>query len=139
MMHPRSVPVVRRAVTAVEFAFIAPVFFFFLLGLIEIGRCVMVTHLLTHAARTGCRVGVIDGTTTTTIQSAVDTELGEQRTAGATVTISVNGSSATDASAAVPNDVILVNVSVPISEITWLPGGRFISGNVSGRYSLRRE
>jgi len=129
----------RRAVTVVEFAVVAPVFFLFVLGLIEVGRGLMVSHLLTHAARTGCRAGIIHGTSTSAIKAAVEAELAEQKLTGATITISVNGSSSTDASAAVSNDVISVAVSVPISNNTWLPGGQFLSGDLGGQYSLRRE
>src|SRR5579884_3784762 len=50
-------PVLRRGATAVEFALVAPVFFMFILGLIELGRGMMVQSLLENAARAGVRTG----------------------------------------------------------------------------------
>ena len=52
----------RNGVAAVEFAFVAPVFFLLVLGLVEMGRMMMVQLSLTNAAREGCRMAVI-GTT----------------------------------------------------------------------------
>ena len=51
---------------AVEFAIVAPVFFLFVFGLIELGRIVMVQQALTNAAREGCRTAVL----ATTVDSA---------------------------------------------------------------------
>ncbi|TFG81694.1 MAG: pilus assembly protein, partial [Chromatiales bacterium] len=51
---------------AVEFAIVAPVFFLFVFGLIELGRIVMVQQALTNAAREGCRTAV----PATTVDSA---------------------------------------------------------------------
>ena len=48
-----------------------PVFFIFLLGFIELGRGFMIQHLMTNAARQGCRVAVIEGKTTTDVNNAV--------------------------------------------------------------------
>lgn len=129
----------RFGVTTVEFAVVAPVFFLFILGLIEVGRAIMVCHQLNHAARTGCRAGVLQGTSTSSIKSTTDTELSEQGVKGGTVTVAVNGSASTDASSAASNDEITVSVTVPVSAITWLPFARFLTGNLSGQYSLRRE
>ena len=56
----------RLGTAAVEFALVAPVFFLFVIGLIELGRMVMVQQALTNAAREGCRTAVL----ATTIDSA---------------------------------------------------------------------
>ena len=47
----------RRGVAAVEMALVAPVLLLLLLGLWEVGRCVMVQNLLRNAAREGGRLG----------------------------------------------------------------------------------
>src|SRR5579885_747875 len=60
----------RRGATAVEFALVAQVFFVLIFGMIEIGRACMVTQLLTEAARRACRKGVLEGTSSSAIQSA---------------------------------------------------------------------
>jgi hypothetical protein len=45
----------------VEFAFAAPIFFFLMFGLIELGRAVYYTQILDTAARDGARYGVVHG------------------------------------------------------------------------------
>ena len=36
-------------------------------------------------------------------------------------------------------DEVTVIVTVPVGSITWLPGGKFLTGTLAGRYTLRRE
>src|ERR1700722_2058070 len=81
----------RSAVATVEFAIVSQILLLMVLGIIEIGRGLMVTYLLTNAARQGCRTGVIEGTATSDIKSAVDTLLASQNIIGATTTVKVNG------------------------------------------------
>jgi hypothetical protein len=52
--------------------------------------------------------------------------------------VQVNGGSA-DASTAKAGDKITVSITAPVSSITWLPFTRYLSGNLSGTYTLRRE
>ncbi len=128
----------RRAATAVEFTFLAPVIFLMLLGIIELGRGLMVKHLLTHAARQGCRLGIIEGKSTADIANAVTAALAPSGIASDTVSVQVNDNMA-DAITAKDGDEITVVVTVPVSQVTWLPGGKYLSGNLSGQYTLRRE
>lgn len=128
----------RRAVTALEFALVAPTVFVIILGIFELGRGIMVIHELTNAARIGCRVGAIEGTSTSTISAAVTANLSAVGISSDTVTVQVNDGSA-DASTAKANDEITVKVTVPVSSITWVPGGQHLVGTLSGQYTLRRE
>jgi Flp pilus assembly protein TadG len=43
----------------VEFALVVPAFFLLLFAIVEFGRGFMVSSLLTNAARSGCRVGML--------------------------------------------------------------------------------
>ena len=128
----------RPGTTAVELALVAPAFFLIVLGIIEVGRGFMTAHLLTNAARVGCRVGVIEGRTNTDVKSAVNNLLASQRITGDSVTIDVNGP-AGDVAKAQPGDQITVVVSISASQVTWLPLPRFLTGTISGQYALRRE
>src|SRR5689334_14468573 len=64
MMHPqqrkplRLLTRVRRGTAAMELALLAPFLFFLALGLIEMGRAMMVKVALANAARKGCRTGI---------------------------------------------------------------------------------
>jgi Flp pilus assembly protein TadG len=129
----------RRGTTTVEFAFVAPVVFVLFFGVIELGRGLMVVHLLTNAARVGSRAGVIEGVSTATITNAVKSSLTGVGISGENVSVQVNDGS-TDASASKAGDEITVSASIPFSSVTWLPFGSFLSGKtLSGQYTLRRE
>ena len=66
----------RRGGAMVEMAVIIPVLLVFLLGSVEIGRAVMVKHVLEEAARAGCRVAVAEysdkADVTDIVKSAMD-------------------------------------------------------------------
>jgi Flp pilus assembly protein TadG len=134
MQKPRQ----RRAATSVEFAIVSGAFFLFLFGLIEVSRGLMVTHLLTNAAREGCRVGVVEGKSTSDITTTVVNRLNQQGVSSEGVTVQVNDNTA-DASTAKMGDEITVKVTVPVASVTWVPGGGFLTGNLGGQYTLRRE
>jgi len=128
----------RPGVNVVEFAVVVPVFFLLVFGIVEVARGFMTTHLLTNAARAGCRLGILNGKSTDEIKAAVNNVLSGQTISGFTITVTVNGK-AVDASTAASNDEITVVVSVPVADISWVPGSHYLNGNISGRYSLRRE
>src|SRR5262245_45885006 len=128
----------RAGATTVEFGIVVSIFFVFVLGLVEVGRGFMASHLLANAARVGCRQGILQNQSTATITSAVNGLLSTQGIQGATTTVQVNGTVA-DASTAMSNDDITVIVSAPVANLTWVPITRFLSGNLSGTYTLRKE
>jgi len=141
MLH--HVPMARtnalRGAYAVQFAFVALLFFLFIMGLVELGRGMMVKHLLVNAARQGCRTGVIEGRSNTDITNAVVSTLNSQGISGDTATIQVNDNTA-NASTANAGDEITVIVSVPTDSVSWVPGARYLTGGtISGKYTLRRE
>ena len=128
----------RRAAAAVEFAMVASVFFVLILGLFELGRGLMVQHLMTNAARQGCRVAVIEGKSSSDVSTAVLNVLTPEGISGDTVTVQVDDAAA-NASTANPGDEISVTVSIPASTVSWVPKSQFLFGTISGKYTLRRE
>jgi Flp pilus assembly protein TadG len=142
---PGSKPQVRSwagriGATSVEFALVGGIFFMIVMGIVEIGRAFMVKHLLTNAAREGCRQGVLSGRSTAQITGVVNTTLTAQGISGDAASVQVNDGSA-DASTANSGDEITVKVSVPVSKITWIPGTNYLQPNttLSSQYTLRRE
>jgi len=131
---------VRRGVAIIEFALVAPIFFITVLGLVEIGRACMVTQLLTEAARRGCRAGVIEGTSSSSIQQAASDFLTGVGINGETADVYVNDAPAGNSNVqGMPAYTeITVVVSVPISNVTWTPL-RFVNNGLSGQYTMRRE
>ena len=55
----------RRGVAAVEFAIVAPIFFMLVIGIIEVGRAMMVQQVLINASRVGARRAVMLSSSTT--------------------------------------------------------------------------
>jgi hypothetical protein len=69
----------RRAATAVEFAIILPVVVVLLLGAMELGRGVMVQHMLQEAAQAGCRLYCVSDEDLTQQESIDIIELAMER------------------------------------------------------------
>jgi Flp pilus assembly protein TadG len=128
----------RWGATTVELAVVAPVVFAIILGIFEIGRGLMVIHLLNNAAQAGCRAGIVEGQSTANIQAVVVNAAKATGINGDTVTVQVNDGSA-DASSAVVGDEITVKVKVPVSSVSWLAGPLFLTGSLQGQYTMRRE
>ena len=133
---------IRRGAAAVEMAVVSPFLFAMVLGSIEFGRAMMVSNLMTNAAREGARVSVVPGGATSDVTTAVNNELTAVGIlpANATITVLVNGAAA-DASTANSGDNITVKVTVPYSKVTWLPTTLFLSSTatISGQAVMRRE
>jgi Flp pilus assembly protein TadG len=130
----------RRGASLVEFAVVAPVFFLIVLGLIEIGRACMVTELLTEAARRACRQGIIEGTNSNAIQSAAANYLASVGINSQSINVYVNDAPAgsTNVAAMPAYTEITVVVTAPIASVAWTPLW-FVTGNLSGQYTMRRE
>ena len=125
----------RRAAAAVEFAVVAPVFLLLVFGMIEYGRMVMVYQVITNASREGARTAVLDGATSTSVTTAVNNYLTAGAVSGATVTVSPN-----PPSGAHYGDPVTVTVSIPFSQVSWLPSPMYLgSKTLSSATVMRRE
>lgn len=133
----------RSGAAALEFAVVAPIYIMFVFSLIEFGRTMMVLNLLNEAARLGCRKGIVEGTSTATIKTAVTDFLTKCGVKGEAVTVIINDNvgNVTEASAVPAYTEISVKVSVKVSDICWVPGWMFPSQDTSlkGVWTLRRE
>ena len=129
----------RRAAAAVEFAIVAPVLMLVILGTIEFGRMMMVLELLNNAARNGARLAVLSSSDTAKVKQAVDDTLTNTTVSGATTTVQVNGAAA-DVNTASTGDAITVTVSVPASQVSWLPASLFLGNKtLTSTAVMRRE
>lgn len=122
----------------VEFAVVAPIFFIFVLGILELGRGMMVQHLMLNAARQGCRTGILPSNGNAEITTAVANSLAPTGIASQTVSVTVNDVSA-DAKSATTNDDITVRVTVSAGSVSWVPGSQFLFGNIAAQYTLRKQ
>ena len=128
----------RSAASTVEFAVVASILFPMVLGIIEIGRGLMVIHVLTAASCHGCRAAIVEGRTQSDVTAAVQQVLGGAGVNGATTTVQVNNVTA-DPATAKAGDVITVIVSVPIANISWGPVTHYLKHTRSAQFTLTRE
>jgi Flp pilus assembly protein TadG len=125
----------RRATAAVEFALVAPVFLLLVLGMIEYGRMVMVQQVITNASREGARQAVLDGATTAEVQTVVNDYLASGSITGATVTVTPNPPTNAEF-----GDPVTVAVSIPFSQVSWLPSPMYLGGKtLIATTVMRRE
>lgn len=139
MLSPTSSPRVqatrpRTGAAAVEFAFVGPILIMIVVASVELGRSVMVLDLLSHAARTGCRAGVLPSNGNGDVATAVNNSLAAAGISGAgTPAIDVLPQGTTtwtspgDAGNANTGDAVRVTVSVPYARVSWLGFNWFMS------------
>ena len=125
----------RLAAAVVEFAIVAPVFFLMVFGMIEFGRMLMVQQVLTNAAREGARRAVLDGASTSEVESTVNNYLASGSITGAEIGIAPDPPS--DAGYGEP---VTVTITIGFDEVSWLPSPMFLGEtNMSASTVMRRE
>ena len=117
-----------------EFAVVAPILFLLVFGMIEYGRLVMVQQVLTNATREGARKGVLDGSTTSEVETTVTNYLTSANISGATVTITPN-----PPNSAGFGEPVTVSVSIPFDQVSWLPAPMFLGGVDMAATSVMRH
>lgn len=127
----------RGGAAAVEFAIVAPVFFGFTLGMIEIGRAVMVQQIITTASREGARQAVLDGAS----QSAVTTFISNYLTSASVSAGSLNVAFSPGLpTASGYNGPVTVTVSLPFNQVSWSPSPIFLNGStLTASTTMQRE
>lgn len=131
--HP-SASRLRRAAAAVEFAIVAPLLVMLVLGMIEFGRMLMVQQILTNAAREGARKAVLPGATDSMVETTIDDYLGNADISGFSRSISPSTTSAAGGTS------IEVTVSVPYSDVTWVPVASFLGDKtLTAKCTMRKE
>ncbi|HEY2253119.1 MAG TPA: TadE family protein [Planctomycetaceae bacterium] len=125
----------RGGSVAVEFAFVAPVFFIMVLGIFEFGRAMMVQTLLTSAAQQGARAGALNGSQAGDVTTAVNNYLSGAGVHGASTTCSPS-----PPSSAAPGTDVTVRVSIPYSSVSWIPAPKYLkTSTLSSTAIVQRE
>ena len=112
----------RRGASVVEFAIVAPVFILLVLGMIEYGRMIMVQQVITNASREGARQAALDGSTTTSVNSTVNTYLSNGSISGASVAIVDQNDATLNPATATAGTAIKVKVTVNYDSVKWQIG-----------------
>ncbi len=104
----------RSGAVAVEMACVLPIFIIIIMGGIEVGRGVMVRHVLEEAARAGCRVAVMEGATLGDVEKIVQDAMSKADLSG--YSVDVNPSDLSSLGAFEP---VTVQVIIPYSDASW--------------------
>jgi len=141
MSHPASSNRQRRGVTSIEFALVAPLFFVLMLGIIEFGRAFMVMELLNESARQACRQAIVEGTSSAQIKLTATNFLTSVGFDSSVAGVSVNNTpiDTIEIKTMGANTDMTVQVTVPVSSVTWVPTGFLPAGNLAGQFTMRRE
>lgn len=127
----------RTAASVVEFAIVAPLFFLLIFGMIEYGRMVMVQQVITNASREGARRAVLEGAITGEVVQAVEDFLNSGAVSAQAAEITVTPDPPASAGHGQP---VSVSVSIPFSDVSWLPSPMYLGGTtLEARTVMRRE
>lgn len=137
----------RRGAALVEMAMVLPIFFAVVLGIVEFGRAMMVSQMVTNAAREATRLAIVDGSTNTSVETWVEEFLTDSINvdpSDVTVTITVVAAAGNDdpnneVGNAQARDLVTVNVSVPFDKVSYVPGSYLNGKNLSAQSSMRHE
>lgn len=125
----------RRGAATVEFALIVPVMLTFTFGLIEMSRISMVKEGVVQASREGARVGVRPNASADDVNQRINEELAILGITGATVVVTP-----TVLDQALPGDDIRVRITIPIGEVSYVPGFFSFDGlDIVAETVMRRE
>jgi Flp pilus assembly protein TadG len=122
-----------RGVAAVEFAIVAPLFFLLVIGIVEIGRAMMVQQVLINASRVGARRAITMSSNEAAVTAAVNEYVSGMGVSGVDIEVSPNPATATAGQA------ITVGVEIDFHEVSWLPAPWFMGGKQLAATSVMRK
>lgn len=137
----------RRGAAIVEMALVLPIFFGVVLGIVEFGRAMMVSQMVTNSAREATRMAIIDGSTNTTVETwAKDFLNSSINVAASDVTVAItvvaapgNDDPNNQVGNAQARDLVTVDISVPFDKVSYLPGSYLKGKNLTAKSSMRHE
>lgn len=137
----------RRGAALVEAALVLPLFFVVVLGIIEFGRAMMVSQVVTNATREAVRQAILDGSTNQAVEQWIKDFLGQTLNVAAgdvsvkiTVTPAPGNPNPNNQLANAQNkDLVTINVSVPFDKVSLIPGHYLAGKNLWAEVSMRHE
>ena len=112
----------RLGAAAIEFACVLPFLVLFLMGSVEVGRGVMVKHVLEEAARAGCRVAVFESSTAADVNSIVGTAMDAANLSGSNYTVTIDPPNPQGLEAFQP---VTVSIEMNFADVSWIPTTSF--------------
>lgn len=132
----------RRGAAMIEFALVLPMLLLLILGIIEMGRVMMLHQVSTNACREASRRAIVPGVTQSYILATANSYLDAGGISDTNRVVSVldsEGNTVTDLSDIQSHEEVTVEVRFPYAENTW--GFTAITGskNLVSRSTMRRE
>lgn len=118
----------RLGAAAIEFACVLPFLVLFLMGSVEVGRGVMVKHVLEEAARAGCRVAVFESSSAADVESIVGTAMDAANLSGSNYTVTIDPPNPQGLQAFQP---VTVSIEMNFADVSWIPT-TFLKGKSVG-------
>ncbi|MCA9194888.1 MAG: pilus assembly protein [Planctomycetales bacterium] len=129
----------RVGAAVVEFAFVAPIMILLTMGMMEVGRMVMVKQMLIHASREGARAAALPGATSLGVQAKINEELESLMLNDVQITMKVNGETQ-DLESASKGDTVSIGLAVPAASVSWVPQPVFaLNQSLSAETTMRKE
>ncbi|MCA9036447.1 MAG: pilus assembly protein [Planctomycetaceae bacterium] len=137
----------RTGAALVEAAVVLPVFFLAIAGIVEFGRAMMVSQLVTNASREAARRGVLDGATNAEIEAYIQDKLSGALNADvSSISIAItitpdpaNTTTGNNLADAQMYDLVTVDVSIPYNKVGFI-AGRWLEGKqLSAQTTMRHE
>ena len=131
----RSTQKNRVGAAVVEFAIVGPLLVMLTMGMMEVGRAVMVKQVMINASREGARMAILPSASSQDVISQVNSQLAASSITGTTVTIEPPSLANAPAGTAVT-----VSISVNASQVSWIPNPAFtLNQTITAATTMRRE
>lgn len=130
-----------------EAALVLPIFFMAIVGIVEFGRGMMVTQLVTNTARETARQAILEGSTNSEVTTfAKDTLAGAASASASDVAVTITiipgtGSAVAgnQLSTAEADDIVTVEVSIPYDSVSFFTGNYLGGKTLSAKATMRHE
>lgn len=128
-------------------AIVLPLFLLVVFSIVEFGRAMMVSQLVTNAARLGSRQAILEGATNSSVETAVrsfmqqscNVKSGDVKITTTIIPDDENPDPGNLIADANQGDMITVNVSVPFDKVAYIPGTFLKGKSLVGIATMRRE
>lgn len=105
------------------------------MGMMEVGRVVMVKQVMVNASREGARLAILPNTTASDVIEQVQSQLTASAIQGTTVTLTP-----TSLSSAPAGTPVTVTISVNANQVSWIPNPAFtFNKTITASTTMRRE
>jgi Flp pilus assembly protein TadG len=125
----------RTGAAVVEFAVVGPLLVMLTMGMMEVGRVVMVKQMMVNASREGARLAILPTSTASQVISHVQSQMADSAINGTNVVLTP-----TSLENAPAGTAVTVTISVNANQVSWIPNPLFTFNKpITASTTMRRE